>query len=406
MGGGDMKRDKSELEKKLCLHYANTEDRNKILSWCMKLEEKYNIPINLSSDIIGLRKDLSECDAFTLFAMTDITYNSLVKGYFTDREIKTFTTHKVKSKKIKFPIKLEMFQVTPDQWIGVSSVKFLMQLRDAQYINYNADTQRALEIIVRGGREIFRPYVDVKAVKEIEEAYESRTFIPNTISFNINQDDEKADFEFKDNVLTIYEITAFDIFDGYHRYLGMGRNYDRDNSFDYPTELRITNFSVSKAKQFIYQEDHKTKMKKVNREAYNQQNAGNLICDRINTNSSFNLYGEINLAGGRINYGELSSAINAFFLDNKKAERKEIIRLSNLLITELNGFTEEFDEYLDRKWERFEIYEIIYGLSQAYSYSAIKAAINNTDKDHKKTINYYISGVSKKRLINALEEVF
>ena len=401
-----MKVERSVLEKRLTLRFSKIEDRTLIQNYCIELEQKYNIPMSISSDIICLRKDLSSYNDFFVYAITDVVAPKIVSEVFTEREIATYKEQKFETQQIKFPIKLKMFQVTPDQWIGVSSVNFLMKLREAQYINYNAETQRALEIMVKGGKEIYRPSVDVKSVGEIEEAYANKSFIPNTISLNISQDDEEADFYFKDDTLIIESITAFDIFDGYHRYLAMARNYDMDNEFDYPIELRITNFSVSKAKQFIYQEDHKTKMKKVNREAYDQQNPGNMVCDRLNSDSSFNLYNKINLTDGLINYGELSAALCAFFFNGKNVERKLIIHLSKELRDKLNAFTEEYEEYLERKWERHEIFEIAYGIYKGFSNETIKDGINNITKDNKTTIQYYVNNSSKKKLINAMEEVY
>lgn len=401
-----MLKDRSGLEKNLVAICSQIDDNKVFQDYCIKLEKQFDLPISLSSDILSLRKDLSEIDRFTLFAITYILNHQLLTRYFTEIEIKNYSTQKYKDEnKVQFPIKLDMFEVKPDQWIGVSSVKFLMQLRDEQYINYNANTQRALSIMVKDGKEVYRPSVDIKAVKEIEKAYQSGAFIPNTISLNINQDDENANFEFKNNVLTIYSITAFDIFDGYHRYLGMGRNYDRNNDFDYPTELRITNFSVSKAKQFIYQEDHKTKMKKIVQATYDQQNSGNIVCDRLNTDSSFNLYNKINLTDGFINYGELSAAINAIYFDNQKVDRKEIIRISNELKEKLNKFTEEIDSYLERRWKRYEVYIIVYGIKNNISPTDVYNIIDNADEDKIKIINKFGQGISKKRLLTTLKEV-
>ena len=85
----------------------------------------------MSSDIITLRKNLSEYNEFILFAITSIVKPDQIKKWFTDREIKNYSKQKLKTSKIKFPIKLKMFEVTPDQWIGVSSAQFLMKLRDA-----------------------------------------------------------------------------------------------------------------------------------------------------------------------------------------------------------------------------------------------------------------------------------
>ena len=399
-----MLKPREELEKFLVKLFSDVEENSMRQEWYLKLEADYNIPITMSSDIITLRTDLSGYNEFVLFCITTVTAKNKVEKYFTQLEINTYSDQKLKDNKIKFPIKLKMFEVTNDQWIGASSAKFLMRLRDAQYINYNAETQRALEIMIRNGKEIYRPSVDYPSVKEITDAYHDNTFIPNTISLNIDPDDESADFDFDNDVLTIRSISHFDIFDGYHRYLGMGRNYDRDNSWDYPTELRITTFPVSKAKQFIWQEDHKTKMKKINQMTYDQRNAGNMICERLNNDLDFNFYGKINLSNGLINLGELSMAINKFYLDNSSVDRKQIIGLTRTIKQAINSFSEECERYLDKKWDRYETFIILYGLSKSKSAEEISEALQKVSLEDLHKLNSSQQLVRKQ--MNILEEVY
>ena len=394
-----------ELEKKLIKFFINIEDSKVRQEYYLQLEEKYNISIGMSSDIITMRKDLSEYNEFVLFAITSVVDNNSIKKYFTEKEISLYSDKKLKNTKIKFPIRLPMFQVTDDQWIGVSSAQFLMQLREKQYVNYNAETQRALERMLSDGKEIFRPSVDQPALKEITQAYKDKIFIPNTISLNISQDDEDAEFTYNEETheLIIKNIKAFDIFDGYHRYLAMAANYDQDNSFDYPIELRITNFSVSKAKQFIFQEDHKTKMKKIVSKTFDQYNSGNIIIDKINSDPSSNLYNNINLTTGVVNKADMSAAINRLMLYAQAIKRAQVITKSKELKNKLNDFTEEYVDYLDHKWKRYEIYLIIYGIENNYTNQQIKKAINLITKDQIKILS---NGELRKRECKIIEEVY
>ena len=110
----------------------------------------------------------------------------------------------------------------------------------------------------------------------------------------------------------------------------MGAAFDKDKTFDYPMELRITNFSVSKARQFIYQEQNQNKMAKVDTNAYNQFNAGNMVVERLNKDPKCNLYNNINLNGGVINAGWLAAIINkTYFNSGKNVGRKDIIFVAN-----------------------------------------------------------------------------
>lgn len=399
-----MLKPRNELEKWLVTLFAGLQDKTQKQEYYTQLKDKYNLPIDMSSDILTNRKDLSEYNEFILFAITDIVAKQKINQYFTQREIGTYQWQKLLDNKIKLPISIPMIKVTDDQWIGATSAQFLMQLRDSQYINYNADTQRALQILVRGGKEILRPSVDYRAVGEITSAFADNTFIPNTISLNINPDDNDTEFEFVDNHIVIYNLKYFDIFDGYHRYLAIGRNYDEDKNFDYPMELRITNFSVSKAKQFIFQENHKTKMKKSDELTYNQYDYGNMIIEKLNTDPSCDLYNNINLKDGIVNAGYLSQAINATcFTKGKKYERIEIIRAAKDLKQKLNAFVEENEAYLEKKWTKSETYIILYGISVGADYSRIVSVAENND-ELKKIIS--TKNNITRSVINKLKEVF
>lgn len=399
-----MLKPRHELENWLMRLFANIEDKKEKQNFCMQLEEVYNIPIDMSLDIISMRKDLSEYNEFILFAIVSIVAEHKVKSYFTEREINNYQGQKFKATKIKFPIRIKMIQVDKDQWIGATSAQFLMKLRDAQYINYNADTQRALEAMLKNGHVIYRPSVVYNSVKDISRAYKNKEFIPNTISLNINPDDEDAEFEYNEEELefVIKTLHHFDIFDGYHRYLGMSDNYDRDKTFDYPMELRITNFSVGKAKQFIFQEMHQNKMRKINANTYDQYNPGNMVIERLNEDPKCNLYNNINLKNGIVNAGELSEIVNfMYFNTTNKIERKDIIRVSKELKTSINEFTEEYEEYLTKKWNRVEIRIIIYGIYNEIEPRKIIKVINQSNIDKKINATKVTKGV-----VTELKEVF
>ena len=395
--------DKKNAENRLTVFFTNVDDVKMRQKWYLDLANTYNIPVSISSDIISRRKDLSEYNEFILFAITSIVKPEWVQKFFVDKEIKLYNGKKYKPESVKFPIEIPVMQVTEDQYIGVSSAKWLMSLRDAYLINYNADTQRALDIMLKGDTVIYRPYVNEKSVIEIAESFKNGSFIPNTISLNINLDDENADYYFKDNKLVINSITEFDIFDGYHRYLGMARNYDADHSFDYPIELRITMFSVAKAKQFIWQEDHKTKMRRVDAEAYNQNDVGNQVTSRLNNDPEFCLYGMVSLRGGYINSGIINQVIKRLFF-GKQVSKKDIINVSKLLKTKINSFVEDYNDYIEKEWERYEIYIIMYGISRHFDNERIYNALHSITAEQIKLL--HSRNDLRKGMIDIIKEVY
>ena len=404
-----MLKDRNGLERVLIKYIANTVTHLATISehqqWYLKIYEKYNIPISMSSDIISQRKDLSEFNEFILFAITDIIKPDLINQYFTDVEIKMYTGQKYQQEEFNFPIKFHLIKITDEQYIGKTTAQFLMKLRSSQLINYNADTQRALRIILQGGTKILRPYINDKAVEEIDNCFSERIFIPNMLTLNINPDDENAEYEYNERTetLTVYNITSFDIVDGYHRYLGLSRNYDRDNNWDYPMMLQVSAFSTGRAKQLIFQEDHKTKMKEIDSASYNQYDAGNMVVNRLNTDTDCNLNGKLNVNGGLISPGLMGGVINKLYFP-KKPERKEIISVTKNIKQQLNLFTEEHDEFLENKWLGHEIIIILYGIYNNYTADQIYAALQNISKENKSTLNA-IRDINNK-VVKILKEVY
>lgn len=387
-----MLKDRAQLENKLLLYVENSvthKVKSETQEWYLELLNKYNIPIDISSNILSKRKDLSEYNDFVLFAVTDVVYHKLVKIYYTEQEIKLYSGQKYKVETFNFPIKLHLIKIDEDQYIGKTTAQSLMELRNNQLINYNADTQRALKMLLKGETVVFRPYVDNNAVKEIEESYKDKAFIPNVLTFNINEDDEKASYKYDDKTetLTIFNLTAFDIVDGYHRYLAMSRNYDKDNTFDYSMIIQITMFSVSKAKQFICQEDHKTKMKRLDSDSYDQRNTGNIVAQRLDSDTRCYLRSKINVNNGMINPGALGRVINALYFDKKSAEPIQINNATKDIRNKLNEFVEEYDEYLSRKWTTYEVITVIYGFYNNKPYDKIYDAIHNLSEKSIESLN-------------------
>ena len=390
-----MLKDRKDLENSIIQHITNMggslrkDGQNTRNEWAWTLLRQYNIPLSISKDIISLNKDISEYNEFILFAITQVVYPKKVNEYFTEREISAYSKEKYKLHEVSFPIDFTMIKVDEDQYIGVTSAKQLMEFRDAQLINYNADTQRALEVMIDGGVKTYRISTNKQAINEITDLYMTNQFIPNTISLNINMDDETADWQYseKEKILRINNIKMFDIFDGYHRYLGMANAYAKNKDFDYPMELRITNFSVTKAKQFIYQEDQKTKMTEIDSSSYNQYNSGNVVASRINHNPEFHLSNRIGIKG-TLNPGIFGEAISKIYFDNKKVETMEIIKTTNILIERLNGFIEEYPEYLEKDWSFYEINIILYGINKEYSFADIVEKIKSLTNTQKSKLNH------------------
>lgn len=320
--------------------------------------ETYEIPKGITMDLITKRMSMSEATEFMLFILLDALNNIenrsklTLDKFYTEKEIKFYKKSKYKVETVKFPLVFKAIQVTDDQWISTISISELMKLRQAQLINYNTNAQRTLQKVVRGGKETYRITLNQKAVEEISNNYANNTFIPNTITLNIPEECESDFYYDSENcTLTIKALEHFDVTDGFHRYIAASREKDRNPDFDYLMELRIVNWSEDKAKQFIYQEDQKTKMRKVDSESMNMDRAANMVVTRLNESVRCNLKGLISRNDGLINFSDLAALVDYFYFKKalKSRERTIMIKAVAELTENFNLLTEYNTRYLEEK---------------------------------------------------------
>ena len=322
--------------------------------------QTYEIPKGLVSDLVSKRVNMSEVSEFVLFIMLDSICTaekkdkvmSTLNKYYTEQEVRHYKKSKYEVDKIKFPLVFKMIQVSDDQWTGKISIDMLMKLRQAQLVNYNVNAQRTMQKVVKGDRESYKITLNQKAVDSIQESFENESFISNTITLNIPMEtDYNFYYDEESCSLIIKSLEHFDITDGYHRFIAACRVKDKNPKFDYPMELRIVNFTEDKAKQFIFQEDQKTKMRKIDSNSMNMNNAANIVVTRLNENIRCNLKGLISRNDGIISFGELAELVNYFYFKGVGKEREKTVILNTIkeLTYNFNTLTEYNTDYLEHK---------------------------------------------------------
>lgn len=373
-------------KEKICgkIRYASGKivfDKKKSDTLLSIIYEQFGIPTGLAMDYIVKRRNLEDANTFMLFALLygidKVNNGHAITDCFTEPEIKMYSEMRYEPDTITFPIEFDCIQVAADQWIGECNAKTLMQLRDAQLINYNKNTQRTLQRVVRGDGEFFRIALNYSAVDSIEKSFNNNTFIPNTITLNIPEDEFGYEYNKKEKKLIVNEISMFDITDGYHRFLAMTRIYDKDETFDYPMEIRITHFPENKTKQFIYQEDQKTKMRKIDSDSMNMQNLANIFTERINTEITFNWNGEIARSETRINFAEFATLVDYFYFKGKKVDNKMVYSLVKDLVPKLNAIIDSNDKLMTDRVTSTQLLIIFYCLTQFEDINKVIEHVNN-----------------------------
>ena len=408
-----MKGRKDELEKRLediCISLAVDQDLcSEIYEYA---KEKYNIPKGIVSDFICMRSSMSEANEFILFCLLDSIITGTNKEiklseYYTEQEIKEYSKSQYEIEKIEFPLKFKMIQITSDQWIGKIDVKTLIKLREAQLINYNVNAQRTMQRIVRGDKEVYKISLNQSAVSSIKNSMEKDLFIPNTITLNLSDD---ADFYYdnKTNELVINDINHFDASDGFHRIIAIYKAYDNNHGFNYNMELRLINFFDDKVNRFIYQEDQKTQMKKLDSKSFNMDNPANVVVERINESPRCNIKGCISRNQGLINYGEIAELIRYFYFRNK-VQNENILILSVVkdLIEKFNALTEYNTIYISKKYDYKELAIIMYVFSQYEDLLTIGSIIDvMIEKKNELDNKRFSTKIPRRAMINDLDKLF
>lgn len=365
------------------------------------VDRKHKIPIGISNDYISLKKspidapeEILYCIMEAIDTVTSKGTDKLVSKYFEENEIKSFKKYTYKPNKIKFPISFEAIQIDDSQWIGKITVQQIMNL--SPLIIYNENTQRNLKREALGETEIYSIFLNRKALNEITKSYQDGSYIPNTITLNIPED---VDFTYEDGRLTFKKIESLDILDGYHRYVAMVNLYSTDNNFDYPMEIRWVNFNEDKARQFIWQEDQKTKMTKLESNAFNQNNPSNQLINMLNQVTTLKNIVDRN---GNVDSGVASGFISILWFDKNKHtySRKEIVEVKKEIEKGLTEVINLKPEAFDSKWNRREIgalFLMIY-------HKDVKNLFDYIEYINKKEIPVFYNVT--KREMNRLEEAY
>lgn len=351
------------LDHKLAQIGLNKSDTKAVVE---SIHNAHNIDNVRLTNILSSRVSLSETTEFELFCLLQNVKESHLSEYFTESEISNWSNYVIEDTVDDiFPIIIKCVQVEQDQYIGKADVNFFMKLRSHQLINYNAAAQRTMQKKVRGNFEYYKISVNQGAVKQIAESYQNSAFIPNTITLNIPiKETSRWYYDEKNCELVIESIEAFDISDGYHRYVAMSRIKDQNPDWNYPMEVRIISFDNDRTRNFIFQEDQKTKMRKVDSNSMNMNSNANIVVDRINQDSRFDLKGEINRNGGLISFGELAGLIDYFYFKKKTFDKPVGLVRANIqqeFVDKFNRLVESKQSLFTKHYDFKDLCIIMYG---------------------------------------------
>lgn len=380
--------------------------RREIYDWTL---DKFNLSTSVVDDMLTFKKDIKEFTPFEIFAVVWFLDRNSLSKFFTQDEIENLSNSKFDDLKATFPLVFDdMVQITPDQWIGKISLQQIMKLKRSRMLNYDENEQRALRRIKSGKEEIFKPYVNNRSVKEIKEAMENGTYIPDPITLNMQ---DGAEYNYSNHKLTIYSLPKgmFNLDDGYHRYLAMSQIADFNKDFDYPMELRIVAFSNSKATAFIFQQDQKTLMKRIVSETYDPNSVANKVVRKLNEEATSNINGMIGRNKAMIDSAVLSKLITSFYNTNKTPREevnKAVISIYGQLKEKFNYITEQNDLFLGKYTDTL-LFIVMYvfstDLPKEKYVDTILSVYGGLTEEENKYFRIASIGAVRKKAINIIE---
>ena len=361
----------------------------------MDCSNRFNLPVGITTDLLAGRKNILEygdAGAFIAFCILDSIQkrgNQLRLGqFYTETELKYFAHEKYEENtKVQFPIVIKCVKVADDQYIGTIDAQTLINFGRNDLIRYNVETQRTMRRVIRGESVEYKIAIDKNALKQIEEMFKSGEYIPNTITLNIPEGEGDFYYNEKTSELVINQIDKFDITDGYHRYQALISVIVDNPKFNCPLELRIQNFGVDRANSFIWQEDKKTKMKKVDSDSFNMNESANRIAKRINESADSNLHGLITRSQTIVNFSWFASCIRYYFFKRDRNKPKNtniyIIDVTKRLVKYFNYITEEDSSMLNKEWDFIDM-AILFYLEEKLTETEWKTALPLTSKIRQK----------------------
>lgn len=328
--------------------------------------EKYNYPSNKIHAILSRNIPVDFIKPEEVFWLSDILLHKKIKDYFTEKEIKKFSSMRYEEKEFK-DLSIPCLEVVEgEQWIGVlqNAPEFFARLRISRKIHYNPNAQRAMTMEhLKNGKTLWRITLNKTVLKKIRQCFNSNKFIPNTITLNIDPDTD-TELVYQDGMLEINNLDHFDITDGFHRFMALCKEWDNNSDFSYPMEIRITRFSDDKASYFVWQEDQKTPMKRKDAATLNLDTVENKIIRRLNDSEGC-LQDNIGRNNSLIQMADLNEAIKKIYVKPKQLEKipydkAEFIKNTSKEINrKWNSFVEKYPDAIENGYTPEKIMKIV-----------------------------------------------
>lgn len=276
-----------------------------------------------------------------------------------------------------------VLQVDHDQWITILSSQEVGRLYNSGRILYRPETQRGMIAVKSKDSIVYRIDYNIEQINDIAEKLLNGSYIPNTLTFNVLKDGkDEVVYNSEDSSIFIGKESEINVADGFHRSYALLKALAINPNLQYNWEIRISNWDVDKAQRFIYQEDHRTPLRKEYRESLNKTKYANIVVNELNQRSQNELQFKIATDENALKFGNayvmfntLSEAIDNTFNINSQREARKIADYLVDFFNELIGIY--IDHFNDIKKSQKKYY-ITYS-NMFYGYIALAGELYNKE---------------------------
>lgn len=283
---------RSALEEKLSEYLpaisGNREMIDNIRIYYISKNINSSVPMRIinKDTIFELLTDVDLCILINAINITPNTFSIKVEDYFNKTDIELAISYKKDKLEKDNTIILNDVDRTNEKIYVSSKITFkeIVELASSKQIGYDFNTQREGKKILKGNEIVTIPTVNRKAIKEMINMWKLGTFVPNMITFNIENPIEMT-YNPANRTLKIVlnENDYMAVVDGFHRVIAainiMQQNPTFNLGFYY---LRILNFTEYEAQQFIIQEDKHTPINQEHLKLMDYQDMSSRVVKYIN----------------------------------------------------------------------------------------------------------------------------
>lgn len=297
-----MKRDRGQLENIILACWQENE-KNRVGHDALRsyLWDKFKIePGHISSLISGAKRIEGVSDQY-LCALAMATYEvfgcqgSNPKEFFTDAELqKVKETSFEPTNSLNGDLKFDdVSYVCNDHYFTTISSQYLRALLDEGRLIYRPETQRGTITKRQGDAIIQKVRINRNNVTEIANDIEENKYEPTTLTMNVVKGSGEMVYDARSRTLIVSKGAECNLIDGLHRTYGVIQAMIENPEIKQPWEFRIVNWSIEKAKAFIFQEDHKTPLTKEVRVSMDQHDLSTQIVSMLNQEMHNEMQGRI-----------------------------------------------------------------------------------------------------------------